>query len=250
MSVSMFKNHQSLPNKITHAMLLAAGLGTRMRPLTNTRPKPLIEVEGKAMIDYVLDALKGSGVEQVVVNTHYLADMIEAHVKHRASPSVTISDERSQLLDSGGGVKKALPYLGSEPFLILNSDAIWLDGPKSNVTRMINEWDPTKMDILLLLASTSNAVGWGNKGDFAMDQHGRLNRPKAGEITPFAYSGVAVFKPELFCDMPDIFSLNVLFNRAIEAGTLFGIRLEGLWMHVGTPEAVEEAELKIRQSVM
>ena len=246
----MLENPKHAQHKITHAMLLAAGLGTRMRPLTHTRPKPLIEVEGKAMLDYVLDALHVSGVEQVVINTHYLADMIEAHVKPRISPAITISDERSQLLDSGGGVKKALPYLGNQPFLILNSDAIWLDGSKPNITRMMEEWDSTKMDILLLLATTSNAVGWGNKGDFAMDQHGHLNRPKVGEVTPFAYAGVAIFKPELFCDVPDIFSLNLLFNRAIERGTLFGIRLEGLWMHVGTPEAVEEAEIKIRQSVM
>ena len=240
-----------LPRKhIKHAMLLAAGLGTRMRPLTNTRPKPLIEVEGKAMIDYVLDALQDSGIERVIINTHYLADMIEDHVKNRTTPSITISDERNQLLDSGGGVKKALPQLGSQPFLILNSDAIWLDGPKSNVTRMMEGWDPTKMDILLLLASTSHAVGWGNHGDFNMDQHGRLSRPQPGEVTPFAYAGVAIFKPQLFNHVPDIFSLNLLFNRAIEAEALFGIRLEGLWMHVGTPDAVEEAELKIRQSVM
>ncbi len=246
----MLENSKLLPQKIKHAMLLAAGLGTRMRPLTNMRPKPLIEVEGKAMIDYVLDALKGSGIEQVVINTHYLADMIEAHVKNRAIPSITISDERNQLLDSGGGVKKALPQLGSQPFLILNSDAIWLDGPRSNITRMMEDWDSAKMDILLLLASTSNAVGWGNRGDFNMDQHGRLSRPQLGDVTPFAYAGVAIFKPELFNNVPDIFSLNLLFNRAIEAGTLFGIRLEGLWMHVGTPDAVEEAEQKIRQSIM
>ncbi len=235
---------------IKNAMLLAAGLGTRMRPLTNTCPKPLIKVEGKAMLDYVLDALQESGVKQVVVNTHYLADMIEAHVKNRVNPSIVISNERDQLLDSGGGVKKALPHLGHEPFLILNSDAIWLDGPRSNITRMMEGWDPEKMDILLLLASTSNAVGWGNKGDFNMDQYGTLSRPQLGEITPFAYAGVAIFKPELFNNVPDVFSLNLLFNRAIEARTLFGIRLEGLWMHVGTPEAVKEAELKIRQSMI
>jgi N-acetyl-alpha-D-muramate 1-phosphate uridylyltransferase len=233
---------------IKYAMLLAAGLGTRMRPLTDTRPKPLIEVEGKAMIDYVLDALSQAGVEQAVINAHYLADMIENHVKTRTSPHIIISDEREQLLDSGGGVKKALAFLGKNPFLILNSDAIWLDGPRSNITRMMEGWDASKMDILLLLAPTSHAVGWGNKGDFSMDQHGRLARPTFGNVTPFAYAGVGIFKPELFENTPDIFSLNLLFNRAIEQGTLFGMRLEGLWMHVGTPEAVEEAELKIRAS--
>ncbi len=233
---------------IKHAMLLAAGLGTRMRPLTNSRPKPLIEVEGKAMIDYVLDALDQAGVSQVVINAHYLADMIESHVKNRNSPQITLSDEREQLLDSGGGVKKALPFLGSDPFLILNSDAIWLDGPRSNITRMMEAWDASKMDILLLLAPTSHAVGWGNKGDFSMDQHGRLARPTFGTVTPFAYAGVGIFKPELFANTPDIFSLNLLFNQAIEAGALFGMRLEGLWMHVGTPDAVQEAEHKIRAS--
>jgi N-acetyl-alpha-D-muramate 1-phosphate uridylyltransferase len=233
---------------IKYAMLLAAGLGTRMRPLTDTRPKPLIEVEGKAMLDYVLDALSQAGVEQAVINAHYLADMIENHVKTRTSPHITISDERAQLLDSGGGVKKALAFLGTDPFFILNSDAIWLDGPRSNITRMMEGWDASKMDILLLLAPTSHAVGWGNKGDFSMDQHGRLARPTFGNVTPFAYAGVGIFKPELFENTPDIFSLNLLFNRAIEAGTLFGMRLEGLWMHVGTPDAVEEAELKIRAS--
>ncbi len=233
-----------------NAMLLAAGLGTRMRPLTETRPKPLIEIEGKAMIDYVLDALAEAGIENVVINMHYLAPMIEEHVGARVSPAVLLSDETGKLLDSGGGVKKALPQLGEGPFLTLNSDAIWIDGPRSNITRLMEAFDPLQMDILLLLASTSTAVGWGNRGDFNMDQHGRLLRPKAGEITPFAYAGVAIFKPELFQDTPEIFSLNLLFNRAIEAGKLFGLRLDGLWMHVGTPDAVEEAALRIRASVL
>ncbi len=231
-------------------MLLAAGLGTRMRPLTDSRPKPLVEVEGKAMIDYVIDSLADAGIERVVVNVHYFADMMEAHLSARKNPEILISDEREKLLDSGGGVKKALPMLGAMPFLSLNSDAIWLDGPRSNITRMIEHWDAETMDILLLLASTSHAVGWGNKGDFSMDQRGVIHRPKPGEITPFAYAGVAILKPDLFAGTPDVFSLNRLFNEAIGRERLFGLRLEGLWMHVGTPDAVQEAEQKIQASVL
>ncbi len=239
-----------MPAQINYAMILAAGLGTRMRPLTDNSPKPLIEVEGKAMLDYVLDALDEAGIGHVVINTHYLADMINAHVASRVQPHITLSDERDLLMDSGGGVKKALPHLGTQPFLTLNSDAIWLDGHRSNISRLIDAWDADKMDILLLLASTSQAIGWGDKGDFVMDQHGALTRPTPHSITPFAYSGVAIFKPELFADMPDIFSLNLLFNRAIEAKKLFGLRLEGIWMHVGTPEAVEEAAAVIRKRIV
>ncbi|MBY0613280.1 MAG: nucleotidyltransferase family protein [Beijerinckiaceae bacterium] len=241
---------RTLNTAIDTAMLLAAGLGTRMRPLTDTVPKPLVKVDGKAMIDYVLDALDASGITRVVVNVHYRADQIEAHIEHRDRPEIVISDERSGLLDSGGGVKKALPHLGDKPFLSLNSDAIWIDGPRPNILRMIDAFDADTMDILLLVASTSYAVGWGNKGDFSMDQHGRLRRPKPGEVTPFAYAGIAILKPELFVDTPDIFSLNLLFNRAIERERLFGLRMEGLWMHVGTPEAVDEASHRMRASVL
>ena len=238
------------PLTIDHAMLLAAGLGTRMRPLTDTRPKPLVEVAGKPMVDYVLDALAEAGVMQTVVNVHYLADMMETHLKHRLKPRIIISDERDALLDSGGGVKKALPHLGAAPFFSLNSDAIWIDGPRPNLQRMIEAFDPAAADILLLVASTSLAVGWGNKGDFAMDQAGRLRRPKPGEVTPFAYAGIAILKPELFDDTPERFSLNLLFDRAMAKDRLFGLRLEGLWMHVGTPEAVEEAAIRMHASVL
>ena len=231
-------------------MLLAAGLGTRMRPLTDDRPKPLVEVNGKAMVDYVLDALAIAGVERTIVNVHYFADAMERHLASRTRPRIVISDERARLLDSGGGVKNALPQLGEGPFLSLNSDAIWIEGPRPNLNRMAEAWDPATMDILLLVASTSFAVGWGNKGDFSMDQHGRLRRPKAGEVTPFAYAGIAVLKPELFEDTPEIFSLNLLFNRALERQRLFGLRMEGVWMHVGTPDAVGEAAQRMQASVL
>jgi MurNAc alpha-1-phosphate uridylyltransferase len=233
---------------ITHAMVLAAGLGTRMRPLTDTLPKPLIKVAGKALIDYIFDYCRGAGVTDAVVNVHYLAEMIEDHVAKVASPRITISDERAGLLDSGGGVKKALPLLGSGPFFILNADAIWVDGPQPSLNRLREHWDPGTMDILLLLAMSSSATGWGNRGDFAMDQNGRLRRAAKHEVTPFVYAGAGIWKPELFDGRPDIFSLNRLFDEAADQGRLHGLRLDGTWMHVGTPDAIGEAEAAIRQS--
>jgi N-acetyl-alpha-D-muramate 1-phosphate uridylyltransferase len=233
---------------ISHAMVLAAGLGTRMRPLTESRPKPLIEVAGRPMIDYLLDALAAAGIRNIVVNVHYLADLMEAHLARRTDIAITVSDERGGLLDSGGGVRNALPHLGSAPFLVLNADSFWIEGPRNNLARMIEAFDARAMDILLLLAPTTTSVGWGNRGDFAFLPDGRLRRPRHGEITPFAYAGVAIFRPEIFADTPERFSLNLLFDRAIAAGRLYGLRLEGLWMHVGTPEAIGEAERRIAAS--
>jgi N-acetyl-alpha-D-muramate 1-phosphate uridylyltransferase len=233
---------------ITHAMLLAAGLGTRMRPLTDHLPKPLVPVAGRPMIDYLLEALTKAGIHDVIANVHYLADLLEAHLAGRQDIRLTISDEREKLLDSGGGVKKALPLLGKMPFLVLNADSFWIDGPRGNIGRLIEAFDPKIMDILLLLAPTTTSAGWGNRGDFAFLPDGRLRRPHKGEVTPFAYAGVAIFKPECFADTPDIFSLNLLFDRAAAAGRFFGLRLDGIWMHVGTPAAVTEAERRIAAS--
>jgi N-acetyl-alpha-D-muramate 1-phosphate uridylyltransferase len=236
------------PPEPMHAMLLAAGLGTRMRPLTDSMPKPLVPVAGRPMIDYLLDALEAAGIRKIVANVHYLADLLEAHLRARSGLEVAVSDEREKLLDSGGGVKKALPLLGKGPFLVLNADSFWIDGPRSNLKRVVEAFDPDSMDILLLLAPTTTSVGWGNRGDFAFLPDGRLQRPHKGEVTPFAYAGVAIFRPECFADTPDIFSLNLLFDRAAEAGRFFGLRLDGLWMHVGTPAAVTEAERRIASS--
>lgn len=233
---------------ITRAMILAAGLGTRMRPLTNDRPKPLVTVSGKTLIDYNIDRLVEAGIRDIVVNVHYFADMLEAHVKARNDVSVTISDERSRILNSGGGVKQALPHLGAAPFFSLNADTIWMDGPASNLTRMQSAFLPDEMDILLLVAPTTTTIGWGNRGDFAMDQIGRLRWPRPGEVTPFAYCGVAVLSAALFADTPDEFSLVQLFRRAAERERLYGLRLDGVFMHVGTPEAVFEAEHAIAWS--
>lgn len=231
-------------------MLLAAGLGTRMRPLTDKRPKPLIVAGGKTLLDHNLDQLVAAGVEQVVVNVHYLAGQIEAHCAARKKPCIAISDERAGLLDSGGGVLKALPQLGENPFFCLNADTIFIDGPRSNLARMAEEYDPARMDILLLVAPTVTTIGWGNKGDFLMHQDGRLERAGRTRMAPFAYCGVAIFKPELFAGRPEIFSLNRLFDEAQEKNRLYGLRLDGLFMHVGTPEALAEAEVALRLRIV
>lgn len=225
------------------AMVLSAGLGTRMRPLTDTRPKPMVEVAGRTLIDHVLDRLKEAGVERVVANVHHHADLLEAHLANRRDLAITISDERDALLDSGGGVKRALPRLGAEPFFIINADTIWIEGYRPNLVRLGAAFDSATMDALLLLAPTTSSVGYDGAGDFLLTPDGRLSRRPERNITPFVYAGAAVMTPDFFRDTPEgAFSLNRLFDRAIEAERLFGLRLDGLWMHVGTPQAIAEAE--------
>jgi MurNAc alpha-1-phosphate uridylyltransferase len=220
-----------------------------MRPLTNTVPKPLVKVSGRALLDHVLDKLAQAGVPNAIVNVHYLADQIERHVEGRKAPRVRISDERGTLLDTGGGVVKALPLLGNAPFLLINSDSIWLDGTRGNLERLAGAFDPRRMDALLLLAPSATSIGYSGRGDFAMSPDGRL-RPRAErEVTPFVYAGAAIFSPALFKDAPQgPFSLNRLFIKAAEAERLFGLRLDGIWMHVGTPDAIALAERAILQS--
>jgi MurNAc alpha-1-phosphate uridylyltransferase len=231
------------------AMILAAGLGKRMRPITVTTPKPLVEVGGKALIDHALDSLENAGVERVVVNVHYLADLVGVHVARRQRPAITISDERAALLDTGGGVQKALPLLGDEPFYLLNSDSFWIEGARPNLAWLADGWRDDSMDALLLLAPTVRTVGYHGRGDFRMDPAGRLVRRPEREVVPFVYAGAAILHPRLFAGAPSgAFSLNLLFERAIEAGRLFGVRLDGLWFHVGTPDAIGEAELTIADS--
>lgn len=227
---------------ILRAMVLAAGHGTRMRPLTDTVPKPLIKVAGKALLDYNLDQLAQAGVQEVVVNQHYLGEQIEAHCARIAHPRITLSDERAALLDSGGGIAKMLPFFGQEPFFSLNADTIWLDGPLHNLSRMAHLFDPERMDIMLLLAPTITTIGWGNRGDFFMDPDGRLTRALKGQVAPFAYTGAAILKPGLFVGMPEVFSLNRLFDTAQAQERLYGVRLDGVFLHVGTPQALKEAE--------
>ena len=231
------------------AMVLAAGRGERMRPLTERLPKPLVEVAGKPLIDHVLDRLAAAGVERAVVNVHYLAGLLERHLQSRRTPKIAISDERGALLDTGGGVVKALPLLGTAPFLHLNSDTIWIDGVKPNLQRLAEAYDAATMDALLLLAPGATSIGYSGAGDFTMTADGRLKRRGEREIAPFVYAGAAVLRPELFKDAPaGAFSLTRLFDRAAEAGRLHGLRLEGVWMHVGTPEAIKQAEAAISAS--
>jgi len=229
-----------MPNR---AIVLAAGLGTRMRPYNGHIPKPLVEIGGKSLIDYSLDRLADAGVESVVVNVHHLADILERHLAPRQRPHIVISDERGELLGTGGGIAKALPKLGDSPFFLVNSDTVWLDGVRPNFTRMAEAFDPQTMDALLLLAPTTSSIGYAGRGDFAMRPDGRLRRRRENEVVPFVYAGAAVLSPALFADAPKgPFSLTVLFDRAAERNRLFGLRLEGVWMHVGTPEAVAAAE--------
>lgn len=232
-----------------NAMVLAAGLGKRMLPITESLPKPLIRVHGKALIDHSLDALQAAGVSKAVVNVHHLADQMEAHLASRKAPRIIVSDERNALLESGGGVAKALPMFGVEPFYVLNSDTFWIEGYFPNLRQLARHWDNDKMDILLLLAATTKAVGYGGSGDFTMDTHGQLTRRREKQIAPFAYAGAGIFNPAIFTQLPaGAFSLNVLFDRAIENGRLFGTRLDGLWLHVGTPGSIAAAEAAIAHS--
>jgi MurNAc alpha-1-phosphate uridylyltransferase len=230
-------------------MVLAAGRGERMRPLTDRIPKPLVAVAGQPLIDHVLDRLAAVGVERAVVNVHYLADLIERHLAGRRRPKIVISDERADLLDTGGGVVKALATLGREPFFHLNSDTIWIDGVKPNLERLAETFDPAAMDALLLLAPTAASIGYSGRGDFAMGAEGRLRRRSERDVAPFVYAGAALLRPELFAGAPaGAFSLTRLFERAAEAGRLHGLRLEGVWMHVGTPDAIAQAEAAITES--
>ena len=232
-----------MPVPPTQAMVLAAGLGLRMRPLTDHMPKPLVKVAGSALLDHVLDKLADAGVTNAVVNVHYLGEQIIDHVAARSQPKVTISDERDQVLGTGGAVVKALPLLGHAPFYHLNADTMWIDGVRPNLSRLAEAFDPETMDALLLMAPTANSIGYGGTGDYAMLPNGALRRRKEAQVVPFVYAGVAILSPALFVDAPvGEFSLTTLFDSANERERLFGLRLDGVWMHVGTPDAVHAAE--------
>jgi N-acetyl-alpha-D-muramate 1-phosphate uridylyltransferase len=226
----------------TRAMVLAAGKGLRLRPITLSRPKPLVEVGGQAMLDGALDRLAEAGVAEAVVNAHHLADMIEAHLQPRTRPRIHLSREEA-LLETGGGVKKALPLLGEEPFFVINGDILWRDGKVPALRRLAEAWDGAAMDALLLLQPTATAVGYEGLGDFVMDQLGRLRRRREGEVAPFLFAGLQILSPALFADTPDgPFSLNLLYDRALAARRLYGLRHDGTWYHVGTPEDLERVE--------
>jgi len=232
----------------SRAFVLAAGKGERMRQLTNSVPKPLVPLAGKPLIDHVLDRLAAAGITHAVVNVHYLADQIEKHLARRIAPKITISDERDALLDTGGGVVRALPKLGGAPFVIHNSDSVWIEGLGSNLNRLIESFDPATMDSLMLVALSTGSIGYDGPGDFNMDSTGRLTRQEGPRLAPFVFAGASIAHPRLFQGAPvGRFSLNRLWDRAIAAGRVYGLRLEGIWMHVGTPDALAEAEAALSE---
>lgn len=229
------------------AMVLAAGYGQRMRPLTLTRPKPLVQVAGMALIDYGFDRLRLAGVETAVVNVHYLGDQIEDWAKRQLTPRIIISDERAEILDTGGGVAKALPLLGEKPFFVLNSDSFWVDDGEPALDRLRAAWDDATMDCLLLLSPLERTVGYDGSGDFVLGDDGRLARRADASGTPLAYIGGYLVSPRLFEGAPSgSFSMNTLWDKAIARGRLFGLRHLGRWLHVGTPEAIALAEQALK----
>ncbi|MDX1484622.1 MAG: nucleotidyltransferase family protein [Alphaproteobacteria bacterium] len=225
------------------AMVLAAGLGTRLRPITDALPKPLVEVAGRTILDRALDALLDAGVERCVVNTHYLAPMIEAHLAGRTMPHCELSHEE-HLLDTGGGVARALPALGPDPFFVVNADILWDEGPAgAALARLAAAFDAARMDALLLMVPRSRAVGYDGPGDFSVDDSGRLARRGEGWTAPYVFTGLQILAPRLFDGCPDgAFSLNLLYDRAIAANRLFGVEHDGRWFHIGTPAGLELAQ--------
>ena len=235
---------------INNAMILAAGLGTRMRPLTLTTPKPLVKVHDKTLFDYNLEAAQKAGITRFVVNIHYLADQMERHIKSLTDVDITISDERTQLMDSAGGILKALKTLGSEPFLVLNSDTFWIGDDNVGLHRLLDAWDTDSMDILMALADRENAVGFTGAGDFFKDDTGHLTRRGKAKTAPFAFTGDYIINPRIFSQIDEHyrgkpFSSNILFDHAIDKHRLHGLQLHGLWLDVGTPQAVDLAEAAI-----
>ena len=230
------------------AMVLAAGLGTRMRPLSLEKPKPLIELAGRPLIDYALEKLAMAGVGEVVVNVHYLAGQIERYLAGRQNPLCRISDERGALLETGGGVKKALPLLGDAPFLVLNTDSVWQE-ERPNLGRMLDRWDDAAMDGLLLLARREATLGYDGAGDFFLAADGRLSRRGAAPAAGWVHTGVLLMHPRLLDGTPEgAFSLNLPWDTALARGRIYGLELEGFWMHVGTPAALHEAEDWLRRA--
>ena len=234
-----------VPAEVPHtAMIMAAGLGKRMRPLTATKPKPLIEVGGKPLLDHVLEKLRVAGVRKVVVNVHYLADALEAHLATRNHGlDVIISDERGLLMETGGGLVKAAPMIDCDPFLALNSDNLWIDGPADTLKLLASQWDGSKMDALLLLVPQARALNHKGMGDFHMDREGRVRRRQKSHVAPFVFTGIQIVSKRLLSEAPDgPFSTNLLWDRAIEEGRCFGAVHQGLWFDVGTPQSIQMTE--------
>jgi len=233
---------------IETAMILAAGLGTRMRPLTDALPKPLIKVAGKPLIDHMLDSLAAAGVRRAVVNLHYKADQLRAHLAGYSALDIVLSDETGALLDSGGGVKKALADLGDGPFFTVNSDSLWIKGVSGVFERLADDFDPAAMDALMLVAETPYSTGYDGPGDFLLDADGRLSWRPERQVAPFVWTGAQVITAKAFDDTPDgPFSMRLIWDRMIAAGRLHGVRHDGMWLHVGTPQAIDEAEIALEK---
>jgi len=235
------------------AMILAAGLGKRMRSYNARVPKPLVEVCGKSLIDWSLDLVESSGISEVVVNTSYMAEVLEAHLHERNSPSIVISREDGEPLETGGGIRKALPLLGNDPFFVLNSDVISLNGARPLLHRMAEQWNPDEMDGLLLMASAANSSGYSGRGDFSMSGNGVLRRRREWETVPFVFAGIQLLHPRIFNDAPEgAFSMNVLYNKALAPDRTLqryrGIAHDGLWLHVGDGPGKLEAEKRLRNA--
>lgn len=229
------------------AMVLAAGLGTRMRPLTDDTAKPLIEVQGKALMDRMIDPMVAAGVKRIVVNVHWCADQVEAFVKTRTDLDVVISDERTGALETGGGLAKARPLLGDDPVFVVNTDAFWAPEDPSPFHQMAQMFDPAKMDALLLLADTQRCLGFPGAGDFFHDATGRLTRRGDAPSAPWAYAGLRIIKPQAFDNEPvEAFSVLRKWDKSISEGRLFGMPLDAFWLHVGTPDALDDAEMWLR----
>ena len=231
-------------------MVFAAGMGTRMRPVTDTIPKPLVRIAGRTMLDHMLDRLADAGVARAVVNVHYRADQIEAQLEGRTAPEIVVSDERARLLDQAGGIRRALPVLGPDPFVICNTDAVWIAGAEPALPRMFADWDPERMDVLLLVAEAAGSVGVDWPGDFHGAPDGRLVRRAEGEDARLVYAGVGIVKPEPFAALEDGVPVRLApyFFDAAERGRLFGTTLDGRWLHVGTPAAIGAAEAEIARA--
>ena len=235
-------------SKVTRAMIMGAGLGTRMRPLTDDRPKPMVTVAGRTLIDHSIDRLIAAGVTRIVVNLHYKADVLRAHLDKRRDVEIVYSDETEKLLDTGGGVVKAMPHFGGEPFFVINSDSIWVEGRTPALPAMQRLWDADRMDALLLLAEMETAMGFEGGGDFVLEADGQVARARIAlqegrTEQPYAYPGIQILRPRLFDGAPEgPCCTNIMWDRAIAAGRLYGTVLDGVWIHVGTPQARGEAE--------
>jgi MurNAc alpha-1-phosphate uridylyltransferase len=247
MSALKQRSDSAKQNAPKMAMVLAAGVGSRMRPLTDDRPKALVEVGGKALIDHMLDRLAEAGVTDAVVNAHHFGERLIAHVEARQRPWVIISDERDRLLETGGGLKKARPLLGDDPIWVANIDSVWIEGATPALQTLAAAWDPEKMDACLLLAPMDNLLGLDGPGDFFLAADGRLTHRGQAASAPYAYIGVQILKPQVVDDGPDgPFSLFACWMKAMSEGRLYGVVMDGFWMHVGDPAALAEAEARLR----